>query len=58
MRDRRAKLQQGVRFLKFGRRSYYPMLTLRGQWLHDAGFEAGMSVTIEVRSGELVIRPA
>lgn len=58
MRERRAKLQQGVRFLKFRRCSYYSILTLRGKWLHDAGFEAGMSVTIEVKSGELIIRLA
>lgn len=35
-----------------------PWLSLSGRWLEQAGFTPGMQVVIQVRPGELVIKPA
>jgi Toxin SymE, type I toxin-antitoxin system len=35
-----------------------PMLRLRGKWLAELGFEAGVKVAVETAPGRLVITPA
>ncbi len=34
-----------------------PQLLLRGRWLQEAGFHAGVPVKVHVSSGRLVIEP-
>ncbi len=41
----------------FWRGKVKPSIRLQGQWLMRAGFIPGAFVTVEVRDGELVIRP-
>jgi hypothetical protein len=35
-----------------------PFLRLRGQWLEELGFEAGVKVAVSTAPGRLVITPA
>ena len=35
-----------------------PELTLSGNWLEAVGFKAGARAVIEIRDGELIIKPA
>ncbi|MDO5425457.1 MAG: SymE family type I addiction module toxin [Eubacteriales bacterium] len=34
-----------------------PTIMLKGQWLRDAGFECGISITVKCEEGKLVITP-
>ena len=34
-----------------------PTITLKGQWLKDAGFDIGDSITVTCEDGKLVITP-
>ena len=59
--DRRTlKLQESADayLLRQGRVTSKPTLTLKGQWMHRAGFRAGQRVTVKVERGRLVIVPA
>lgn len=35
---------------------FFPSLNLAGDWLQDAGFEIGQSVTVEISKGQLIIK--
>jgi toxic protein SymE len=35
-----------------------PFLRLRGRWLEELGFEAGVKVAVEAEPGRLVLTPA
>ncbi|HEY4468698.1 MAG TPA: SymE family type I addiction module toxin [Klebsiella sp.] len=39
------------------RYSHCPTLNLKGNWLEEAGFATGASVTVTVEYGLLIIRP-
>ena len=43
--------------LRRGRATSRPAIRLRGQWLAQAGFEAGQKVTVHVEDGQIVITP-
>ena len=36
----------------------YPEITLKGKWLHEAGFDPSGYVTIAVKLGKLIIEKA
>ena len=57
IQNRQLKLQPKYRQLVFGQK-IVPELKLSGLWLEQQGFYAGQLVEVEVRHGELVIRPA
>ena len=40
------------------RTKFFPSLLLAGNWFAEAGFNVGQSVTVEVQSGIITIRPA
>ncbi|MPR31810.1 SymE family type I addiction module toxin [Salmonirosea aquatica] len=40
------------------RTRFFPSLLLAGNWFAEAGFDVGQSVTVEVQSGIITIRPA
>ena len=43
--------------LRQGRATSRPAIRLQGQWLAEAGFEAGQQVTVHVEDGRIVITP-
>lgn len=38
-------------------RKYVPKIILKGLWLDEAGFRSYLKVQVEVKLGELVLRP-
>lgn len=54
---RRVTLQETANLyrLKRGQTPSTPSLTLRGQWLAKAGFQAGQCVTVVVEADRLII---
>ena len=43
--------------IRIGRASTKPLLRLRGNWLHKAGFPAGSHANVQVGQGRIVIKP-
>lgn len=55
---RQLTIEEGVRLLKWNRRSRYSLIRLKGKWLMGAGFKPGQKVRVEVEAGRLVITAA
>ena len=56
MKSRKTKVQEGIRFLKgYHRRSYYPIIRLRGKWIEETGIRAGDSVQVTVTENKIII---
>lgn len=51
-------IEEGLRFLKWHKKSRYSLIRLKGKWLTSAGFKPGQKVSVQVEQGRLIITAA
>ena len=51
-------IEEGLRLLKWGKKSRYSLIRVKGKWLTSAGFKPGQKVRVEVEQGRLIITAA